>query len=75
MHTFEEDDYPQSYPMEFFKIIDDTIPSGWIIKFENSPEQTTIKRITFREWANDDCFYEKLIEGDEKSVNAYKAHM
>ncbi|MDA3798971.1 MAG: hypothetical protein PF692_07815 [Kiritimatiellae bacterium] len=75
IHTFEEDDYPQPYPIEFFKIIEDTIPSGWIITFDTSSEQTTIKRITFSEWANDDYFYEKLIDDDEESINIYKKNL
>ena len=31
-----------------------------------------IKWISFPEWANDNYFYEKLVEGDKKTINLYK---
>jgi len=66
LHTAEMNDYPYPYPVEFFLITNSTIPENW--KFSPS---TTLFRIAFPEWAEDDHFFERLVDGDPKTIEIY----
>lgn len=72
IHTVDSNDYPYPYPAEMFEFIDTSIPSGWKIKFEKGKDGLTIKRISQSTWADDDYFYEKLVDGNEEIVVTYK---
>lgn len=72
LHTVEENDYPYPYPIEMFEVIDSTVPADWCVTFEQQPLGMGIKRISFPEWANDDTFYERLVDGDEAAIAIYK---
>ena len=72
LHTVESIDYPYPYPAELFEFIDTSIPSGWRIKFESREDGLIIKRISFSTWVDDDCFYEKLVDGDKEIVSTYQ---
>jgi hypothetical protein len=72
IHTVFENDYPFPYPAEYFQLLDATIPSDWAVRLINGAEGVILKRLAFREWANDDSFYERLVEGDAASVAVFK---
>lgn len=72
LHTVESNDYPYPYPAEKFEFIDTSIPSGWSIKLEKCESGLIIKRISFPEWADDDYFYEKLVDGDSEVIAIYQ---
>jgi hypothetical protein len=72
LHTVDESDYPYPYPVEMFDVIDGSLPAGWCIRFADRPDGAFITRISFREWATDDRFYERLLDGDEATVAVYR---
>jgi hypothetical protein len=72
LHTVESIDYPYPYPAEMFEFIDTSIPLGWKMKFERRKDGLIIKRISFPQWVDDDCFYEKLVDGDEEIIATYQ---
>jgi hypothetical protein len=74
LHTVEKCDYPYPYPLEMFEVIDSSLPASWCLVFESRPFGMAIKRMSFSEWAEDDNFYELLIDGDEKAIGIYKHH-
>ncbi|HVK55324.1 MAG TPA: hypothetical protein VM532_09885 [Burkholderiales bacterium] len=71
LHTVDVNDYPLPYPAEFFSVMDGSIPEGWIANIVLISGSMILKRLSFTEWANDDAFYEKLIDEDVGSVNVY----
>ncbi len=70
--TVAESDYPYPYPAEFFEVQDYSLIPGWCVRFDTQQGNTVIKRITFSEWANDEHFYERLLDGEIASVSAYR---
>lgn len=72
LHTVEESEYPYPYPLEMFSVIDPALPTNWCVSFEQRSFGVAIKRISFPEWANDDHFYEMLLDGDEEAIAIYK---
>lgn len=63
-------DFPHPYHIELFDVVDNTIPADWCIGLKKSVLGVTIKIISFPEWVNDDCFYERLIDGDDAAAAA-----
>lgn len=75
LHTVPTSDWPYPYPAEFFQIDDGTIPTNWHLYPQFVDGQFVVKRITFSDWANDDTFYEKLVDGDSEAISAYKQNL
>ncbi len=65
VHSVTNREYPYPFPIELFGIIDSTCGDDWRVKFEEGDAGQLIKRLTFPEWADDEEFYEKLVEGDK----------
>jgi hypothetical protein len=74
LHTVDKSDYPYPYPIEFFEVIDSTFPDNSCIGVEQGPSGKYGIRISFAEWANDDQFYERLVDGEEKAMLIYNKH-
>jgi hypothetical protein len=72
LDTVDRSDYPYPYPVEMFDVIDCSLPAGWCINFVQGTDGAVIKRISFREWATDEKFYERLLDGDETAVGVYR---
>lgn len=72
LDTVEKSDYPYPYPIEMFEIIDCSLPGDWCINFVQRSDGAFIKRIGFREWATDETFYERLIDGDQGAIDVYR---
>ena len=74
LHTVPVSDYPYPYPAELFELLDNSIPEGWGIGFQDQPERGAVawKRISFSAWANSDHFYERLVEGEAIAVALYQ---
>ncbi len=73
------DDYPKAYAVPFFEIIDDSLSKYWvlghsILKDSSKPEGYVYINITFREWAKDYFFYEKLVEGEKEEVSLFQKY-
>ncbi len=70
LHTLEESEHPYPYAAEFFQLLDTSFPRSWETSVDGDG-QGGLKRITFSEWAKDDVFYEKLVDGEQQSVETY----
>lgn len=71
IHSIDGAYFPTPYPIDLFCIVEAGIPENWRIKFKSDGGRTSIARISFRDWADDDGFYERLIGEDEKALQAY----
>ena len=71
LHTDDDCSYPHPFPAELFSIVDNSIPDGWCVNWEIENGDVKLKRISFREWVEDDSFYEKLIDGEETTNKIY----
>lgn len=63
--------FPSPFPIEFFEIVDCSIPVGWVVGWYSLNDSIDISILSFSEWVSDCRFYEKLIEGDSNAVAAY----
>ncbi len=71
----EEDEYPHQYPISFFDIVDATISSDWVTgKGEafSSVSRKVFALLAPKEWANNEQFYEALVDGEPQAVAAFK---
>jgi hypothetical protein len=71
LHTIDVSEHPYPYASEFFVIEDSSLPQEWQSTFTMKEGNIMLKRITFREWAEDNLFYEKLIDGVQEYVSVY----
>lgn len=72
LHSIEESNHPYPYPIEFFAVTNSIFPANWIVGTD--PDQTGDFeiRISFPEWANDEGFFERLLDGDEGAREIYE---
>ncbi|WP_158710307.1 hypothetical protein [Streptomyces sp. NRRL F-5126] len=66
--------YPVWYPSPLFQVSDGSIPAHWVVNYisnDASPDRIGASLITFKEWANDPSFYERLVEGEVGAVAAF----
>ena len=71
----EQDAYPLQYPLSFFDIVDATISSDWVTgKGEgfSSVSRKVFALLAPKEWANNERFYEELVDGEPQVVAAFK---
>jgi hypothetical protein len=67
--------YPVWYPSPLFQVSDGSIPAHWVVNYvsnDASPDRTGTSLITFKEWANDPFFYERLVEGEAGAAAAFR---
>lgn len=72
LHSVTISDHPYPYPMEMFNIVDSSFPGNWVITTWQNQFGSTMKRISFPEWALDDHFFEKLVDGDSAALEHYR---
>lgn len=64
-------DYPFPYPIEFFEIVDSSIPVDWSACAPYRNQHLAI--VSFQEWISDPNFYEKLLDDSPTEVAVYTA--
>ena len=74
LHTIEHSNHPYPYPIELFQITDSTFPDSWCVGLHQGLNGKAGIRISFPEWANDDLFYELLINGEPAATETYNQH-
>ena len=75
IHTLEECSFPSPYPIELFEIADSYISEDWVANsMSNSTEEKYIV-FSFKEWALDETFYERLVEGDLECTAIYEKYL
>ena len=67
--------YPSPYPIELFEVIDHEFPDGWCEVETRCRNNNILLRTSFSEWASNDLFYERLVEGDCDIVNLYSMNL
>ncbi|REJ69818.1 MAG: hypothetical protein DWQ31_03290 [Planctomycetota bacterium] len=75
IHTDIHGNCPYPYPLEFFEVVDSSIPASWEVSFVDRGDGCEFNRISFAEWAADDDFYERLVDEDVKCAETYLAKM
>jgi hypothetical protein len=75
LHTVDVVGYPHPYPAEMFEVMDSRVSENWCVRTEDGPDGRTWKRIAFSEWAEDDAFYERLVDDDENALGVYQRNM
>ena len=71
----EGDEYPLQYPISFFDIVDATIASDWMTgkgEVFSSVSRKVFALLAPKEWANNEWFYEALVDGEPQAVAAFK---
>ncbi|GAB3910619.1 hypothetical protein GCM10027612_86820 [Microbispora bryophytorum subsp. camponoti] len=71
----DERPYPIWYPGPLFEISDDAIPSRWVIGYipaRSGTSRVGTSLISFREWAGDPLFYERLMDGDPVAAAVFQ---
>ena len=63
--------FPSPYPAELFEITQPSFPDRWGTRIECTESDTSIKRVSFLEWVENDRFYEDLINGDPTALEIY----
>jgi len=64
-------DYPHPYPIEYFEIVDSSLPDDWLF---SAPYRASSKAIaSYAEWVNDPHFYEKLLNDSPKELAVYES--
>lgn len=66
LHSVEVSAHPYPYPTEFFQFIDSATPKDWRVGGRGGE-----LILTFAAWADDDRFYERLVDGDKKAEAQY----
>jgi hypothetical protein len=68
----EYDDHTIEFPSFLFKVIDNRLSSFFALgsserlKVQGSENREKVHFVTFPEWANDNTFFDKLIDGDKE---------
>lgn len=69
--------FPYPFPLELFQIVDSSLPSSWMARnrLDLQGEPARFELISFPEWAGQDDFYERLVDGSERETSIYKARL
>ncbi|KIF62638.1 hypothetical protein NX10_09215 [Pseudomonas fluorescens] len=68
------DEYPKPFALDFFEITERKISSHWVLKSQHTYNNKIKTQVVFFEWADDDSFYEKLVNEDEKCIEAFESY-
>ena len=63
---------PSPVPADFFEVLDGKIPSEWNINFKRYDDGDNITNFVFEEWANNEIFYENLVDGELEEEEIFK---
>ena len=63
------DDYPMTHPYEIFEIIDSRESQYWV---ESAGSE--LKKLSFREWTENERYYEYLVEGRERESLVFRKY-
>ena len=69
--------YPISYESFFFDVIDDRVSSCWALGLQGN--NSKLKKgsevlITFKEWVNEEMFFEDLVDGSTREIEVFKQY-
>ncbi|PHH39607.1 MULTISPECIES: hypothetical protein [Pseudomonas] len=68
------DEYPKPFALDFFEITEQKLSSYWVLNSKDTYNKKVKTQLVFCEWADDDSFYEKLIDEDEACVITFEKY-
>ncbi|WP_460352853.1 MULTISPECIES: hypothetical protein [unclassified Pseudomonas] len=68
------DEYPKPFALDFFEITDQKLSSYWVLNSKDTYNKKVKTQLVFCEWADDDSFYEKLIDEDDACVITFEKY-
>ncbi|MEI7050702.1 hypothetical protein WCL09_09950 [Pseudomonas koreensis] len=68
------DEYPKPFALDFFEITEQKLSSYWVLNSKDTYNKKVKTQFVFCEWADDDSFYEKLIDEDEACVITFEKY-
>jgi hypothetical protein len=68
------DEYPKPFALDFFEITDQKLSSYWVLHSKDTYNKKVKTQLVFCEWADDDSFYEKLIDEDDACVITFEKY-
>lgn len=68
------DEYPKPFPAECFEIVDQKISKYWVLSTRCLEMGEVESSLVIKEWADNDSFYELLIEGDPATVKIFEQY-
>jgi hypothetical protein len=63
----DHDEYPTPYASDFFSIKDGRLSSHWRLSSNSNGERESTTILAIEPWAQDDSFYENLLDGDSNA--------
>lgn len=75
IHSLEECCFPSPYPLELFEIVDSFVSEHWVANSMTDSIKEKYIVLSFKEWALDGMFYERLVEGDLECAAIYKKYL
>ena len=66
--------YPRWNPSVFFEITDAHLSRYWIFSFQSDDKTQKEPFIGFPEWANDEYYYSRLIDGDHSEREIFQEY-
>ena len=69
-------DYPSPYPSDLFNVVDPRLSRFWELAtvVESKESAFVSTELVFKEWAEDQLFYERLVEGYAQEVEKFKQY-
>jgi hypothetical protein len=68
------DEYPKPFALDFFEVTEKKISSHWVLNSQCTHNKKVKTQLVFCEWADDESFYERLINEDEECVNTFDSY-
>jgi hypothetical protein len=70
----EKDDYPVPTYSGFYKVIDSRLSKYWQLGVDVLDDGRHCSEIVFKEWKEEEMFYEKLLDGEEREESVFKKY-
>lgn len=67
-------EYPIWHPSDFFSIVDSRLSRYWIVSIKKDDKTTTRLFLSFPEWANEQYYYNNLIEGEAREMDLFRKY-
>jgi hypothetical protein len=70
----DSDIYPKPKSAEFFEVVDDRLSAYWTLEHHRNSLGNCCLSLVFREWANNELFYEQLIDESSLEVETFNKY-
>lgn len=72
-YIFDDDNHqwPTWAPAPIFEVANGDLPPSWKVGYFNFSREDQFPILSFPEWAEDNSFYERLVDGDAATVRVF----